>query len=100
MILEELSKKLIEYQKNKDEFNLGAFRYLLSQIKNKEIELRPQGIEINDEIVAKVIKKQLKDRHKTLEMFQKANREDLVDKENREIVFLSQLSEEFGLEVV
>jgi uncharacterized protein YqeY len=97
MILEELQKRQFEYQKNKDEFNLGALRFLLSQIKNKEIELRPQGIEVGDEVVGKVVKKQLKDRRKTLEMFQKANREDLVEKENKEIEFLLGISKEFEL---
>jgi uncharacterized protein YqeY len=97
MILVALQKKQIEYQKNKDEFHLGALRFLLSQIKNKEIELRPQGIEVDDELVAKVIKKQLKDRRKTLEMFKNANREDLVEKENKEIDFLLELSKEFDL---
>ena len=60
MILDNLRSLIVEYTKAKDMEKLGVLRYYLSAVKNKEIELRPQGVELNDEHAFKVLKKQLK----------------------------------------
>ena len=81
MILETLQLKLIEAQKARDATGLEVLRYLLAQIKNREIELRPAGKELNDEEVLKVINKQIKQRVDTIEDFKKSGRQDLIDRE-------------------
>ena len=81
MILEKLKTKLIEAQKARDTARLEVLRYLLAQIKNREIELRPAGKEMNDEEVLKVINKQIKQRVDTIEDFKKSGRQDLIDRE-------------------
>lgn len=99
MILDELKSKVVEFQKNKDIEKLGVLRYFLSEIKYKEIELRPQNIEITDEIVFKVLKKQIKNLKQSIEMFEKGNRQDLVDKNKRELEIYNEFAGLFPYEL-
>jgi uncharacterized protein YqeY len=69
--------------KNKEADRLSAIRFLQAAIKNKEIELRPNGITEQDVIA--VIKKLVKQRRDSIEEFSKAGRNDLVDKEKFEL---------------
>src|SRR3989344_5949191 len=90
MILETLKLKLIEVQKARDTARLEVLRYLLAQIKNREIELRPAGKEMNDEEVLKVINKQIKQRVDTIEDFKKSGRQDLIDHETLQKTILEE----------
>ena len=90
MILNILQLKLIEAQKAGDAAGLEVLRYLLAQIKNREIELRPAGKEMNDEEVLKVINKQIKQRIDTIEDFKKSGRQDLIDRETLQKTILEE----------
>lgn len=90
MILQTLQSKLIEAQKARDTARLEVLRYLLAQIKNREIELRPAGKELNDEEVLKVINKQIKQRADTIEDFKKSGRQDLIDHETLQKTILEE----------
>lgn len=70
----------------KESVKLTALRGLQSSIKNREIELRPN--EITHEDVLGVIKKLVKQRKESIEQFQAANRQDLVDQETAELKVL------------
>jgi uncharacterized protein len=96
MIITDLKTKLYEAQKARDTLRMGVLRYLLSQLQNKEIELRPQGKELDDEITLKVIDKQIKQREEAIEEFRKAGREDLVNKEASELEVLKEYREDLG----
>ena len=85
MIIDNLRSKLVEYQKANDSFKLGVLRFFLSQVKNKEIELRAQGKELSDEDVFKVLRKEVKNRKEGIETYTKANRTDLLQKEKDEL---------------
>ena len=65
---------------------LGAIRLLLAAIKQKEVDER---IELDDTAVVAVIDKMLKQRKDSIEQYQKANRQDLVDAEQFEANVLS-----------
>jgi len=69
--------------KNKEADRLSAIRFLQAAIKNKEIELRPNAIAEDD--VIGVIKKLAKQRRDSIVEFEKAGRNDLVDKEKFEL---------------
>jgi uncharacterized protein len=99
MILDELTAKLPEFQKAKDKLRLGTLRFFLAQIKNKEIELRPQKQELTDEIVFKVLRKQIKDRKESIELYAKGNRQDLVEKETAELGVLMEFAKMFPFEL-
>ena len=51
---------------------------VISELKNREIELRRDA---TDEDITDVIRKAIKRRRESVELYQKANRQDLVDKE-------------------
>lgn len=74
--------------KNKTADRLSAIRFLQAAVKNREIELRPNGITEQD-IIA-VIKKMAKQRKDSISEFEKAGRTDLVDKEKYELTVLEE----------
>ena len=82
--------------KQKDNLRLSILRMLLAAIKNKEVEkLKPLT---TDEFYA-VVKTSVKQHVESIESFKKGNRQDLVDKEEKELEILkgflpAQLSEE------
>ncbi len=83
--------------KEKNADKLSCLRFLQAQIKNKEIENRPN--EITDEDILQVIKKLVKQRKEGIDQFTDAGRVDLADKEKAELAILEtflpeQMSEE------
>ena len=60
---------------------------VISELKNREIELRHDA---TDDDITDVIRKAIKRRRESVELYQKANRQDLVDKESFELKALEQ----------
>ena len=69
--------------KAKDSLSLSSLRFLNAQIKNKEIESRPN--ELKEEEVLSVVKKAVKQRKESIAQYQQAGREDLVKQEQSEL---------------
>ena len=69
--------------KNKEADLLTTLRFVHSEIKNREINMRPK--ELTDDDVVAVLKKLAKQRKDSIEQFQNANRQDLADKEQQEL---------------
>ena len=65
---------------------LNALRLVQSAFKNREIELRPNPI-TEDDFLA-VLKKLVKQRKESIEQYQNAKRQDLVDAESKELTLL------------
>jgi uncharacterized protein YqeY len=61
---------------------LATLRLVTAAIKQKEVDER---IDLNDEQVLAVLGKMVKQRRESIEQFEKANRQDLVDKERSEL---------------
>ena len=72
-----------EAMKSQDRERVATLRFLHSAIKNQEIEVRPK--ELTDEDVITVLKKLVKQRKDSIEQFDRAGRQDLVDKEKTEL---------------
>ncbi|MDO8614274.1 MAG: GatB/YqeY domain-containing protein [Dehalococcoidia bacterium] len=68
-----------------DENRKTALRMLITAIKNAEVAAIRQ---LNDQEVLVVVARQAKQRHESIEEFQKAGRQDLVDKEAAELKIL------------
>lgn len=83
---DQVAEKLKEAMRAKDAERVQALRFLLAQIKDKEIALRPK--QIVDMDVLSVLQKQIKQRQASIEQFQSAQRPDLVQKESRELAIL------------
>jgi len=95
-IKETIEQQMKDALKSKDMFKLNVLRFILSHIKNKEIDLRRP---VTDDDVIKIIQTLVKQRKESLSFSQQANRQDLVEKEQEELKILesflpSQLSEE------
>ena len=74
------------FMRAKDTARLGAIRLLQASIKQKEVDER---IELNDDQILSVIQKMLKQRKDSIEAYQQANRQDLIDQEQLEIEVLT-----------
>ncbi len=93
---EKILKDIIESMKNKDKDRLSTLRLLKGAMQLEEINKKR---ELNDEEVIGLIAKQIKTRKESILEFEKANREDLKEKTEKEIAVLNeympeQLSEE------
>ena len=85
MLVEKIKNDLTKHLKSGDKAKVSLTRLLLAAVKDKEISLRTNAEEdnqLNDSIVMDIIKKMIKQRNLAIESFKKANRLDLVEKEN------------------
>ena len=73
--------------RSKDSFRLGTIRLLLAAIKQKEVDER---IDLVDSDIISIIDKMLKQRRDSIESCSKANRNDLVEKEESELKVLQE----------
>lgn len=85
-IRQTISDDMKTFMRAKDSVRLGAIRLLQAAIKQKEVDDR---IELNDDQIFSVIQKMLKQRKDSIEAYQKASRQDLIDQEQLEIEVLS-----------
>ena len=90
-IFENVNNALSESQKSKQSDRVLTLRAIVSAKKDKEIEKRTQDKkEVTDEDMISILNKMLKQRKESVEMYQKASRQDLVDKENTEIKIIEE----------
>ena len=93
---ESLLTHLKEAQKARDSLTLNTIRCVISEIKNREIDLRR---ELDDEEITSLVSTQIKKRKEAATLFDKGGRADLSEKENQEMMILQkylpeQVSEE------
>ena len=95
---EKITADMQNAMRSKDSEKLNAIRLLQSSIKQKEVDDR---IEIDDKSILNIIEKMLKQRGDSIEAFKKANRNDLVLKEEFEVKILqTYMPEPLSLEEV
>ena len=87
--------------KSKDKLEISTYRLILSSIKDLDIANRSGSNkkETNDEDIKKLLKKMIKQRDESIEIYKKNNRQDLLEVEKKEHEIISsflpkQLSEE------
>jgi uncharacterized protein YqeY len=87
--------------KSKDKMKISTYRLILSSIKDLDIANRasPNKKETDDEDIKKLLKKMMKQRVESIEIYSKNNRKDLLEVEQKEFDLLAtflpkQLSEE------
>ena len=87
--------------KSKDKTKISTYRLILSSIKDLDIINRsgPNKKETDDEDIKKLLKKMMKQRAESIDIYKKNNRSDLLDIEQNEFNILSsflpkQLNEE------
>ena len=67
---------------------LTTLRMFLAALKNREIEKRAKGGEMSEDDVTAVLRREVKKRRDAIAEFQKGGRQDLADKEAREMAIL------------
>ena len=96
----QIEDKLNEALKAKDKNTYPTLRLIVSAIKDAEIAGRSKGQkEIKDSDITGILKKMIKQRNESCEVYKKAQRTELLDNETKEINVIStflpkQLSEE------
>ena len=88
IITNELSKAL----KNGDKERLHTLRLIIATIKDKEIASRSSGedSEILEDTIIQLLKKMVKQRNDSIDMFEKAGRTELAEKEKIEITIINE----------
>ena len=95
-----IESKLNEALKAKDKNTYPTLRLVVSAIKDAEIAGRSKGQqEVADSDITSILKKMIKQRNESCEVYKKAGRKELLENETREIEVIStflpkQLSEE------
>ncbi|NPA50328.1 MAG: GatB/YqeY domain-containing protein [Epsilonproteobacteria bacterium] len=77
-----LKSDLKDAMRNKDSFKRDVLRNLTAAIKQEEVDKR---VELSDSDIEKILFKYAKQREDALAQFKAANREDLVEKEKKEL---------------
>ena len=85
VLKEKITVDMHDAMRSKNSEKLNAIRLLQSSIKQKEVDDR---LEIDDSMILVIIEKMLKQRRDSIEAFKKANRNDLVAKEEFEVKIL------------
>tara|TARA_B100001248_G_C27198485_1_gene370121 strand:+ start:55 stop:510 length:456 start_codon:yes stop_codon:yes gene_type:complete len=95
-----IDDKLNQALKAKDKNTYPTLRLIVSAIKDAEIAVRSKGLkEIKDGDIVSLLKKMIKQRNESCEVYEKAGRKELLDNEKKEINVISaflpkQLSDE------
>lgn len=75
---------LKEAMKKGESGRVETLRMLQAAVKNLEIEKRAKGAEVTDEDVVSIIRKEVKKRKESMDIYRSAGREDLAAKEDSE----------------
>ena len=78
--------------KSKDKIQISTYRLILSGIKDLDISNRsgPNKKNTDDEDIKKLLKKMIKQRSESIEIYKKNNRTDLLEIEQGEVIVLSE----------
>ncbi len=80
-----MQEDLRQAMRDKDALRRSVLRYLRSEIHNEEIASQK---ELDDEGILRVLSRQAQQRRDSIEAYESANRQDLVDKENGELAII------------
>lgn len=82
-----LTDEMKEAMRTGDADRLSVIRLLRANIKNKEID-KGKGQQLTEEEILQVISTAVKQRKESIEQFERGGRQDLVDKEKKEVTIL------------
>ncbi len=100
-IKEKIETNYNNSMKSKDKVQISTYRLILSSIKDLDIAKRsgPNKKETDDEDIKKLLKKMIKQRDESIEIYKKNNRQDLLAVEQKEHEIISAfLPEQLGEE--
>ena len=88
---ERIAADLKAAMKASAEFEVGVLRMLHAAIHNREIELRGAAGEktLDDQATVQVLSREAKKRKEAIELYQKGNRDELAQREQRELAIIA-----------
>lgn len=86
MIIDQLKEDMKAAMRSRDAQKLETIRYLISEIKNAQIDAKQNTLD--DEIVIKLLRTELKRRKDAIKQFEAANRNDLADQEKPKMAII------------
>lgn len=89
-MINQLSQELKDAMKSHDSERVSVLRMLISELKNKNIELTANGAELTKEEALKVLTKEAKKRKDSIEAFVSGGRDDLVASEQAELKIIEE----------
>jgi uncharacterized protein YqeY len=93
-LAEQLAEDFKKALKSKDETRISCLRMLKASLKNEQVK---KGKELNDEEIQAVVSSLIRKGQEAAEEFKKGSREDLAQKEEKEIaIFYGYLPEQLG----
>ena len=87
-LINKIDEKYKNSIKEKDSNSINTSRLVRSAIKDKQIALRGKQENLMDGDVLNILQSLVKQRKDSIEAFEKANRQDLIDKEKAEIIVI------------
>ncbi|MGE6259452.1 GatB/YqeY domain-containing protein [Heyndrickxia sporothermodurans] len=85
-LLERLNEDMKQAMKNKEKEKLSVIRMLKASLQNEAIKLGKDQLSEEDELT--ILSREVKQRKDSLQEFQNAGREDLVEKIHRELTYV------------
>jgi len=91
-LLDRLNEDLKQAMREKDKVRLRTLRSLRAALKNKEIDQREDGAEtvLSEQDQLAVLRKQVNQRKDSIEQYEDAGRDDLVQQEQEELEVLNE----------
>ena len=90
MLRDDINNAVKDAMRAKDERKLSTLRMVNSTLKNADIEARGQGKPaLSDEDALGVLQKMIKQRHESVELYEKGGRPELAAQEREEITIIS-----------
>lgn len=86
MIRQQIIEDMKIAMKAHDALKLGVLRFMLSEIKNREIDAKH---ELTDEEVISLLRTEVKRRNEAILQFKQGNRLDLAEQEEKELVIIN-----------
>ena len=89
MLRDELNTALKESIKAKDQVKVGTLRMVMAAIKDLDINARTSGKDVDDAEIAQMMQSLIKQRRDSVKMYEEGGRQELADKENKEIEIIT-----------
>ena len=86
---EKITQDLKQAMKAGERAKVDALRLINAALKDKDIEARGAGKSLSEEDILALLQKMIKSRQESVEIYEKANRNELADKEKVEIAVIS-----------
>ena len=87
-LVDKIDEKYKVSIKEKDNNAINTLRLIKSAIKDKEIALRTKQEKLLDKDILSLLQNMIKQRKDSIEAFAKANRNDLIEKEQNEVLVI------------